>query len=133
MQLRENWELFITGIAFWALGAVIGMVWSGLVWGSRPDQTSYLHNNRSGRTGPTNKTAKNEAEIVPRMKGNIFYYYPLILSLSFSLSSLSLSSSTWSFPYQARRHSQASIISAFSLPRRSTIVSFPLLKRRSHS
>jgi hypothetical protein len=28
--------------------AVIGMVWS------RPDQTGYLHNNRSGRTGPTN-------------------------------------------------------------------------------
>ncbi|RKK78756.1 hypothetical protein BFJ68_g17865 [Fusarium oxysporum] len=28
---------------------VIGMVWSGLVWGSRPDQTSCLHNNRSGR------------------------------------------------------------------------------------
>jgi hypothetical protein len=22
MQLRENWELFITGIAFWALGVL---------------------------------------------------------------------------------------------------------------
>src|SRR5258707_6624609 len=87
------------------LTSVIGMVGSGRVWGSRPDQTSYLHNNRSSRTGPTNKTAKNEAEIVPRMKENIFYYYQLILSLSFPLSSLSLSSSTWGFPYQARRHS----------------------------
>jgi hypothetical protein len=29
--------------------AVIGMVWSGLVWTPRPDQTSCLHNNRSGR------------------------------------------------------------------------------------
>ncbi|KAJ0135222.1 MFS transporter prlL, partial [Fusarium oxysporum f. sp. albedinis] len=54
-------------------------------------------------------------------------------SSSFSLSSLSLFSSTRGFPYQARRHSQASIISAFSLPRRSTMVSFALLKRRSHS
>ncbi|KAJ0126931.1 hypothetical protein HZ326_29964 [Fusarium oxysporum f. sp. albedinis] len=25
------------------------MVWSGLVWTPRPDQTSCLHNNRSGR------------------------------------------------------------------------------------
>ncbi|KAL5585854.1 hypothetical protein FOVSG1_013546 [Fusarium oxysporum f. sp. vasinfectum] len=35
-------------LAGW-LHTVIGMVWSGLVWGSRPDQTSCLHNNRSGR------------------------------------------------------------------------------------
>jgi hypothetical protein len=31
------------------LHPVIGMVWSGLVWTPRPDQTSCLHNNRSGR------------------------------------------------------------------------------------
>lgn len=73
--------------------AVIGMVWSGLVWGSRPDQTSCLHNNRSNQTGLTNKTAKNEAEVVQGERKYI-YYYPSILSLSFSLSSLSLSSST---------------------------------------
>ncbi|KAF7565165.1 hypothetical protein PtrM4_045990 [Pyrenophora tritici-repentis] len=37
-------------------------------------------------------------------------------SSSFSLSSISLFPSAWGFPYQARRHSHASIISAFSLP-----------------
>ena len=42
---------------------VIGMVWSGLVRGSRPDQTICLHKDRFGRTGPTNETAKNEPKV----------------------------------------------------------------------
>ncbi|KAJ0121835.1 hypothetical protein HZ326_31656 [Fusarium oxysporum f. sp. albedinis] len=60
----------------------------------------------------------------------------MVLPLGTQSSSFSLSfSSTRDFPYQARRHSQASIISAFSLLRRSTMErrDFALLKRRSHS
>ncbi|KAJ0126385.1 Uncharacterized protein HZ326_30507, partial [Fusarium oxysporum f. sp. albedinis] len=46
--------------------------------------------------------------------------YPLCEGTQSSSFSLSFSS-TRDFPYQARRHSQASIISAFSLLRRSTM------------
>ncbi len=95
-----------------------GPVWSGLT--SRPDQTSCLHNNRSGLTGQTSKTAKNKAEVVEGRK-RVYYitsYRPHRYHSRYRLYCR----------YQARRYSHASIISAFSLPRRSTI-SFALPDR----
>ncbi|KAI0615772.1 hypothetical protein TUN199_12311, partial [Pyrenophora tritici-repentis] len=69
---------------------------------------------RTGPTRPVRPTRPPRMRLKQRRK-------PRKCSSSFSLSSISLFPSAWGFPYQARRHSHASIISAFSLPRRSTI------------
>ena len=42
-------------------------------------RTGCLHNDRSGRIGPTNKTAKNEAEAVKEERKYIKYYLGLVL------------------------------------------------------